>query len=77
MSTTALVDAMDPAVGVFGCSLVVSEGAKLAGGVEEEEAIGKNGNKKRKEKKEKREVSEAGKFKLCSFFSPFDKPRVL
>ena len=69
---------MDIAAGVSDISLrVVSGGAEPAKGVVEEEAIGKNGNKKIKKKEEKREIGEAGfKLSFCFLF-PYDKPRVL
>ena len=75
-STTASVDTVDPAAGVFDCLPVVSGGVGPAGGVVKEEAIGKNENKKRKRKKERREIGEFEKFKFL-FLSPFVKPRVL
>ncbi len=68
-STITSVDA----AGVSDCSPVVSGGAEPAGGIVEEEAISKYGNKKIK----KKEIEEA-MFKLSfCFLSPFDKPKVL
>jgi hypothetical protein len=53
-STTASVDAVDTAARVSDRSLVVGPGARLAGGIEEEEAMDKVKNKKKKKKKKKK-----------------------
>ena len=78
-STTASVDVVDAAPGVFDRSPVVGGGAGLAGATEEEEAMDKVKNKKNiyimKKKEEKWEIRGGAEASFLVFSLLFDNPK--